>query len=220
MLHVIEKQRLLKLGSLAGMMVGVFTLLYVARAQSPSQTQDERAAFAAEHQPGPNVKLSREDLYLVFFDMQRRLDTDAALREKQGRDGSWLRNHFQEKFNFSDAEMRAVRLADARLDIEMAQIRAQALAFSKAYRAKLPYTVSKSSTPPPMPAEIIELSKQRDALIDAEIASVQKSLIPDHAAELEKFVTVDLVKKSVTLHSNTHEPLDSAHRLLSPEARP
>jgi hypothetical protein len=131
--------------------------------------------------------ISLPHAYWHFFIYQNHLDVLAAQREQQGQDGSPIRNYFQRKLGFTDAQFGLVRSTAQRLQTEALAVDAQAKAFIDADRAvnPLPSTPQMSRTVPP---ELQAMQQQREDLIQSEISDLKQALGPELAARLENFM--------------------------------
>jgi primosomal protein N'' len=77
----------------------------------------------AQDQPAPKPQIAKaykpvslEHQYWHLLRWQNHLDKAAAEHEKQGKDGSWLRDHIQKELGFTDAEFAPVRDSAQRLE--------------------------------------------------------------------------------------------------------
>jgi len=75
--------------------------------------------------------------YDVLMD-QIHLDEAAAEHEKQGKDGTWLRNHLQENLRFNATEMEYVRRAAGRMKKETEALDEKTNAMIAEYRKLIP----------------------------------------------------------------------------------
>ena len=81
-------------GALLGVLVGVPAM---AQTGVPLPANAQKVPVSLPHQ------------YWHFLVYQNHLDSLATQREQQGRDGSYLRNHFQQKLGLTDAQFALVR---------------------------------------------------------------------------------------------------------------
>jgi hypothetical protein len=135
--------------------------------------------------PGP---LPLRLLYRHFLAFQNQLDRAAAARDRQGKDGSGLRNHYQNELGFTDAQFDAVRQAGLRLESELKQQDAKAKAVIDAVRAQHPRVLKSAADLPPVPPELVELQKGRNDLIDQEVDHLKTELGPAAAAKLDNYL--------------------------------
>jgi len=162
------------------------------RAQAPKQ-----AASSTPKQPVPLAHL-----YWHFLMYQNHLDRAAVLHEQQGKNGAWLRDHFQKRLAFTDAQFTAVRAAAQRLEPKLKAIRGEAMAVVQSDRkiTGVPMPAGGPPVPsgfrdvnqaPPGRARLHELQLQHEAAITAEVAKLKQDLGPEASAKLESFLQND-----------------------------
>jgi hypothetical protein len=134
------------------------------------------------------VPVSLPHLYWHFFNVQNHLDDLAAQREQQGRDGSNLRKHFQQKLGFTDAQFALVRSAAQRLRGELNALDAQAKAIIDADRAANPIQPGDPPTWRPPPPELMDLQHQHEDTIQSEVSNLKSALGSDLAVRLDAFL--------------------------------
>lgn len=161
---------------------------------------------ASAGSPGKPVPLSH--LYWHFLMHQNHLLTEATAREKQGKDGKWLRNHYQQKLNFRDSEMAQVDQSASRLASELKQLQDRAQAIVDAYRAKYPRELAGPDALPPVPPELYELGKKRETLIKAEMNKLRESLGTKRAATLDQFLQTQLGSRVTVQRVSPPRPHD------------
>jgi hypothetical protein len=144
----------------------------------------------------------RTELYWYFFRLQSRIDREANLREKNGKDGAGLRNHFRQKLQFTETEFASMRETGLRIDSQIKVVDAKVKDFIKAYRQQNPLPAASDAVARPIPPEIKAFTKECDSIIENEVARLKEFLNPEHAAKLENFVTTQLVTHSVVQHAN------------------
>jgi hypothetical protein len=156
--------------------------------------------FTAKRAPEPH-------LYWHFLLYQNYLDRQAAVREKQGKDGQWLRNHFQERLHFTDAQFAIVRQEGLRLETELNAIAAQVKPIIAQDRAWIKLH-GRSVGPPPGHHQVQELRKQREAIIQDEVAKLNQALGAETAAKFQAFIDTewapDVTVRTVRPHA--HDP--------------
>lgn len=148
---------------------------------------------------GPRAPVPLPHLYWHFLVHQDHLDRAAAVREKQGKDGGWLRNHYQQKLGFTDAEFVPVRQTAQRLEAELNVIDAKVQAIVNAARAAHPRVLKSASDLPALPPELLALRDQHEAVIEREAANLKSALGPDRTAKLEAFLQNQFAR-NVTAH--------------------
>jgi hypothetical protein len=167
----------------------------------------------------PNLPLRRaslEHLYWHFLIYQNHLDRAAAAHEQQRKDGNWLRNHFQQRLSFSDAQFAIVRQTAQRLEPELKEIATKAKVIIEADRAWLKSNSAATvvsagavSTPagqrrgiPATPgrAQLKELQQQHEATIQKEVSSLRAALGPESAAKLDNFIQTVWIRNVTSTH--------------------
>jgi hypothetical protein len=173
---------------------------------------------AADPQSGPTTSAAQiplRVLYRHYMAYQNHLDRAAAVLDKAGKNGDALRTHFQKKLGFTDTQFQLVRDSALRLEAALKDQDAKAKALIDATRAKVPSVINGPADLPPVPPELIDMQKQRDALIDKEIDALKKSLGPSDAAKLDTFLQYDFAP-SVTVQSiGPPRPQDPAIRPIN-----
>jgi hypothetical protein len=165
--------------------------------------------------PGSQSKrVSLPHLYWHFLIYQNHLDQVAAQRVANGKDGSWLSNHFEQKLGFTDAQFAVVRATAQRLAPELQAVDAQAMAFIAAYRAAHPHQPGSPPLSGPAPPEIAALMQQHEAVIQKEIANLQSVLGPELSARLENFLQTQFAL-NVTVQNIPPNPNDPKTDLLA-----
>jgi hypothetical protein len=139
-------------------------------------------------------------LYRHFLAYQNHLDRAASILDKSGKNGDALRSHFQKKLGFTDIQFQLVRASALRLEIALKDQDAKAKALIDATRADAPNVISNPADLPPIPPELIEMQRQRDALINQEITHLKQSLGTNAAAKLDALLMYDFAR-SVTVQS-------------------
>jgi hypothetical protein len=165
--------------------------LSIASTAQESQTAQTHA-LPPSHKASP---APFSHIYMHFLLYQNHLDQAAAEREKQGKDGAWLRDHFQQKLGFSGTQFALIRASAHRLDSKLKANRTQALTIIQNDRAR-----RQSDLASPMQgmsvAALKALSKEREDLISREEADLDRNLGPDAAIKLQAFLKNDFVRKT------------------------
>jgi hypothetical protein len=147
------------------------------------------AGQSQSSQPQQGQPLSLAHLYWHFLDLQHQLDVAAARREKQGKDGQWLRDSLKNSLGFNDANFAPIRASADRLYAEQQALYAQASAIV----AAMPQAGQSGQAPPgsapPGIAQLTALDALREANIAAEIAAIGAALSPQDKATLENYLT-------------------------------
>ena len=145
----------------------------------------QTAGPAATAQAAPPGALPLRLLYRHFLAVQNHLDRAAAAHDQEGKDGSWLRNHYQHELGFTDAQFTAIRQTALRLESELKEQDAQAKAVIDAAHAQQART---PGSPADVPPELVELQKGRDSLIDQEVALLRTELGLEAAGRLDTYL--------------------------------
>lgn len=119
--------------------------------------------------------------YETFFAWTIHLDEQAALHEKEGKDGSWLRNHLEESIGLTPPEVDLVRDAARRNQEETKAFNEKIVAAIMTARAKSP------NNPPPVPPEVDQMEKQRDDATMRVVSDLEEKLGPGATAKLENW---------------------------------
>jgi hypothetical protein len=131
--------------------------------------------------------------YAIFLLYQNHLDQAAAAREQGGKDGSWLRDHFQVQLGFSASQFATVRATGLRLELELKDLDSRARTIAQADIAARP-----PGTRPEPNSKIRDLTQEREDTILREIGSLNQQLGQIAAAKLQSFLTNDFIQT----HSN------------------
>jgi hypothetical protein len=142
---------------------------------------------------------------------QNHLDQAAADHEKHGKDGSWLRNHFQQKLGFTDAEFAPVRITAQQLESEMKPIDAQITTIALQDHAWLRlHGRSQSAGAPPGHAQVHQLGQTREALIQSKVDNLNQALGPKNASKFQYFIENEWAPH-VIVRTMQKGPQGSAH---------
>jgi hypothetical protein len=174
--------------------------------------------------PPPIPKMTRPPLshvYLHFLLYQNHLDKVAATREEQGKDGSWLRDHFQQRLGFTGSQFAVVRSTGLRLESELKEIEGRAKAIAQADLAAHPRTPNNLSALPAPNPQLRDLTKEREELIQREVAKLDEELGPEPAAKLQAFLESNFLQNATGLHPHPrpHDPklpVQSLHNTVQP----
>jgi len=162
---------------------------------------------------GPSTRVSLPHLYWHFLMYQNHLDQAAAQHEANGKDGTWLSNHFEQKLGFTDAQFAIVRAAAQRLAPEIRALDAQAKAFIDADHAANPRQPGSRPPSRPTPPQITALMHQHEAVIQQEVTNLKRALGPDLAARLDNFLQTQFAL-NVTVQNVPPNPNDPKKDLL------
>jgi hypothetical protein len=140
---------------------------------------------------------------------QNHLDKAAASREQQGKDGNWLRNHYQQKLGFNDSEYAVVRESAVRLQSDLKQIDDEVQAIVQAERAKRPRILLSPDDLPPVPPRLLELRDEREAVIQRNVENLKGVLGPELVTKLDAFLENEIapnVKVQSLRPPRPHDP--------------
>lgn len=167
--------------------------------------------------PGTPTPVSLPHLYWHLLMYQNHLDSAAAANEKQGKDGSWLRGHIQQKLEFTDAEFAPVRESAQRLEKTIAAIDAKAQAIVKADRAQYGKGLLPAGVQPPGWSQLQDLNQERETAITDEISKLNDALGPVNAAKLQEYIQTNF--SSNVTKSPVQPPLKFPHKATSAAAQ-
>jgi hypothetical protein len=153
---------------------------------------------------------------------QNHLDREAAAREQQGKSGNFLRTHFQKELGFTDAQFGIVRTAGLRLETDLSGINTKAKAVVEQDRQWRQLHGGKAAGIPPGHAQIQQLRKQHEAVIENELADLDKALGESTAGQLRQFIEVKWAPHVTVhhLHARPHDPKNNPVVPMHMEARP
>ena len=152
---------------------------------------------------GQQTPVPLPHLYWHFLMHQNHLDRVAAQREKEGKDGTWLRNYYQQKMRLTDPQFAPVRETAVRLEAELNEIDAKVKAIIDAAHARYPRALKSPKDLPPVPPELYALRDEHEAVIAREVGGLKSALGPDRSAKLEAFLQHDFAP-NVTVHLVAH----------------
>jgi|SRR5215472_3807570 len=157
----------------------------------PAYAQSTAAAPSATRRVTPPMS----HLYWHMMTHQNHLDRAAAAREQLGKDGSWLRNYYQQKLGFTNSEFQPVREAAQRLEIKLKQINDRAKDLVTADRNSHPHALARREDLPAPIAELSQLSQQHESALQSEMDNLRKALGEKRAAKLDDFLMKNLAPK-------------------------
>ncbi|HMD83987.1 MAG TPA: hypothetical protein VKO18_04710 [Terriglobia bacterium] len=168
---------------------------------------------------GQKVQAPLSHLYWHFLLYQNHLDKVATQREQQGKNGAWLRNHFQNELGFTDAQFAVVRATAQRLETELKGVDAQAKAIIDADHAAHRQQSGSPHTWRPVPPELKALQQQHEAVIQSEVSHLKGALGPDLAAKLDALLQSELARNVTVQRFHHPGPDPSVVRQRMLEAR-
>jgi len=148
-------------------------------------------AFAAAQQ-----SISIEHQYLHLLRWQNHLDKVAAEREKQGKDGAWLRNALRNQLHFTDAQFAPIRESAQRLDASLQIIDAKAKPFLDSYHQKHLTTTASAADRASLHSQLEPIRSERKNAMTAEIATLNQNLGADAAGKLRHFIDQQFSKSA------------------------
>jgi hypothetical protein len=204
-----------------------------------TQPLKRQPAFPTTQPPSvvPSVpqkqQISLPHLYWHFLLYQNHLDRAAAAHEKQGKDGAWLRDHFQKRLAFTPAQFNVVRQSAQSLEPQLRDIQSKAMVVVQADREMagivmptgrppVPGGVRNVNQPRPGRAQLKQLQLQHEAAIQSEMNKLQQALGPELAAKLDNFLQTDWSRHVTSTHFRPHPgtPLRVPNRPFVQGVRP
>ncbi len=167
-----QKLQCFSISTFLGILLAICGSLFSANGQSTQPQPQRPTGKAAQIKP-----VSLEHLYWHFLTLQNFLDTRAAQRESQGKDGRGLHNNLQKMLGWSDADYAPIHTSSVRLTAEVKDLDAQAAAIWKA------------GPSPSSRDQLHALTVQREADINSEISFLKQNLPPGKIKAFEAFLT-------------------------------
>jgi len=130
-------------------------------------------------------------LYRHFLAYQSHLDEVGAKLDREGKDGSQFRDHYQQKLGFTNEDFAPLRSAALRLNATLKDEDAKIKGVIDAARAQHPRNLASPFDLPPVPEELKQLQKERDRIIQQEMDRLNSELGPEHAAKLQTLIQND-----------------------------
>ena len=127
-------------------------------------------------------------LYMHFLLYQNHLDKAAMAHENQGKDGAWLRDHFEKELGFTPAQFAVVRSTAIRLESELKEIQNRAVTIAQADRRERERSESQPNASVTPNLQLRDLTKERDALLEREIAKLDETLGDAAAVRLRDYI--------------------------------
>jgi len=116
--------------------------------------------------------------------------------EREGRPGSSLGRAFAAKAGLNDAEAEVMSRVAARMKERVAPLDQRARAIIQAARQKFPGgRLQPGAVPPPPPAELADLQRQRDAVVAQAVRDLEQELGPAGLAKLESHLNQTMLQK-------------------------
>jgi hypothetical protein len=155
-------------------------------------------------------RASLDHLYWHFLLYQNYLDRQADMREQAGRDGSFLRNHFQREIQFSDKQFEIVRQSGIRLEADLKTVDAQIKPIVDQDRLWIKQN-GRASGPPPGHSQVQQLQKERETVIQAAVSRLNQELGPELGAALQTYIDIKWAPHVTvhTFHPHPHDPKDN-----------
>jgi cysteinyl-tRNA synthetase len=130
-------------------------------------------------------------LYRHFLAYQGHLDEVGASLDREGKDGSQFRDHYQQKLGFTNEAFAPVRSAALRLNSALNNEDAKIKAAIDAFRAQHPRKLASPFDLPRVPEELKQLQKEKDTIIQNEVDQLNGELGPERAAKLQALIQND-----------------------------
>lgn len=150
--------------------------------------------------PGQAKGVPLPHLYYHFLMLQSFLDNKGAALDAQGKNGNFVRADLQKKVGFSDAKYAPIYSSADRLASEVAPLDAQAKAIGESLRSQRQFGIVPSGSPAPDLSQLKALAAERQADIDAEIASLTAALSTKDKEKLDDFLVVFFAPKTLSVH--------------------
>jgi hypothetical protein len=141
-------------------------------------------------------------LYRHFLAYQSHLDEVGAQLDLEGKDGSEFRDHYQQKLGFTSEDFAPVRSAAFRLNATLKDEDAKIKAAVQAARAQHPRKLASPFDLPPVPEELKQMQKEKDAMIQREVDQLNTELGPERAAKLQALIQNDFAPN---VHAYSHD---------------
>jgi hypothetical protein len=159
-------------------------------------------------------RASEAHLYWHFLLYQNYLDRQAVIRQKQGKDGLALRDHFQRRLQFTDSQYGVVRQAGLQLEADLKIESAKAAPIIALDRQWIKLH-GRSAGPPPGHSQVQQLQKEREAVITNAVEQLNQALGPQTSAKFQTFIDTEWAPH-VTVHTVHARPHDPKHNPVVP----
>ena len=130
-------------------------------------------------------------LYWHFLLHQNHLDKEAAAREKQEKDGKWLRSYHKQRLGFNDAQFGLVREAATKMEADLRKIDDEAQSIITADRASHPRVLLNPNDLPPIPPRLLQLRDERETAIQRAADNLRANLGNENGAKLDKYLETE-----------------------------
>jgi hypothetical protein len=151
-------------------------------AAPPAKTVPVRHGVANAH------PLPLNHVYWHFFMYQEHLEKVAAEHEKQGKDGSWLRDHFQKSLGFDYREFNIVRATALFVSQEIAKLNQREQKIIESDRAAMKANSLPQGVPPPGIPMLKLITLDRETLLNTQIEQMDRALGPEKAQVLRSYL--------------------------------
>jgi hypothetical protein len=150
---------------------------------------------------GHGQSIPRDHLYWHFLLYQLYLDRTVAAEQKAGMQRGEINKHYQTKLDFSDSQFAIVRDVATKLDSDLKNLDAEAKPIIDQFRKDYP-PGTKLDSPPPVPARLVELQKQREAVISTAADALRSQLGVKPTAKMDDMLNKEFAPR-VTFKSLT-----------------
>ncbi len=127
-------------------------------------------------------------VYWHFFMYQEHLEKVSAERDKQGKDSSWLRDHFQTSLGFSYRDFNIVRATALYVSQEIMRLNQREKVIIDTDRAAMKANPLPPGVPPPGIAQLKLITLDRENMLNTQIDQMNRALGPVNAEKLKSYL--------------------------------
>lgn len=172
-----------------------------ALATLPAQEQEEPKQSATSVQ-GQGAGVPEGVVYGIIFRQITALKRAAVKRERQGKDGSFLRDHLKKKAKLTDEQTEVFDRIALETEREVAQTDKEARKIIDTIRARHPKGMLKDGEPLPLPpAELKALNEQRNNIILQARERLRLNLGDAEFQRFDTFIKKDMARRIKKLES-------------------
>ena len=164
------------------------------------------SSFAIKHGSVSAKPVPLDHLYFHFFVYQVHLDQVAAEHEKQGKDGRWLRDHFEKELGFSDGELGTIRATAVYVteQVKILNDRAVGIISSDVFA---PRDINGQRKLTLSGVDRLKLLNQdREDLLKTQIANLNRHLGPTASQTLEHYLLTRVATQTSVVKGQTPPP--------------
>jgi hypothetical protein len=194
-----NKSRMKKKSTLLSLLVlGIVIVVLALSGQGQNAQQKEKL-----NKPEMPEKVLYRHLFRHVAEFKRQGDQ----AEKEGKDPTNFRKFFKNKAELNDAEARTLDQISEECDREMRMIDERAKAIVKIARAQYPDgQLPKGQAPPPPPAELRQLSEERDAAVLRARDKLRNVLGEGEFKRFDKFVKTRVARDVEAIQGSPTAP--------------